>query len=102
MYKIDKHRGLYDALCQRGGTVKCYRDKNKDDILDMDPDSVTEGMYGINIHKAGTNSTQVNKWSAGCQVFANAEDFGEFMSICYAARNKWGDGFSYTLIDEPV
>ena len=60
VYKIDKHRGLYDALCQRGGTVKCYRDKNKDDVIDMDPDSVTEGMYGINLHKAGSSSTLVN------------------------------------------
>jgi len=23
------------------------------------------------------------------------------MSICYAAREKWGNSFSYTLIDEP-
>jgi hypothetical protein len=101
VYKIDKHRGQYDALCQRGGTVKCYRDKNKDDVLDMDPDSVTEGMYGINIHKAGSASTQVDKWSAGCQVFANESDFEEFMSICYAAQKIWGKTFSYCLIDEP-
>jgi hypothetical protein len=101
VYKISKHRGQYDALCQRGGTVKCYRDDNKDDIIDSEPESITEGYYGINIHKAGTDSTQVGKWSAGCQVFSNAKDFEEFMSICYAAKQKWGDGFSYTLIVEP-
>ena len=101
VYKIDKHAGKYDALCQRGGTVKTYRDSNKDDIIDLDVQSITEGMYGINIHKAGTDSTQVNKWSAGCQVFSHSKDFDEFMSICYAARNKWGNSFSYTLIDEP-
>ena len=28
-------------------------------------------------------------------------DFEEFMSICYAAKAKWGNSFSYTLIDEP-
>ena len=67
----------------------------------MDPESVTEGYYGINIHKAGTDSTEVNKWSAGCQVFANANDFKEFMAICYEAEAKWGETFSYTLIDEP-
>ena len=101
VYKIDKHRGLYDALCQRGGTVKCFRDKNKDDIIDAEPDSITEGMYGINIHKSGVHSTQVNNWSAGCQVFSTESDFEEFMSICYAARNKWGNSFTYTLIEEP-
>jgi len=100
VYRIDKHRGAYDALCQRGGTVRCYRDKNKDDVVDMDPDSITEGYYGINIHKAGSASTQVNKWSAGCQVFANEDDFTEFMDICYKARDKWGNSFSYTLLEE--
>ena len=101
VYKISKHRGAYDALCQRGGRVKIYRDNTKDEILDMDPESVTEGYYGINIHKAGTASTEVNKWSAGCQVFANANDFKEFMALCYEADAKWGETFSYTLIDEP-
>ena len=101
VYKIGKHRGQYDALVQRGGTVKVYRDANKDEVLDMDPNTEQEGYFGINIHKAGEHSTEVNKWSAGCQVFANKDDFEEFMSICYAARTKWGDSFTYTLIDEP-
>ena len=100
-YKIGKHRGQYDALVQRGGRVAVYRDSNRDMILNMDPENTQEGYFGINIHKAGASSTQVNKWSAGCQVFANAEDFEEFMSICYAARNKWGEKFTYTLVDEP-
>ena len=69
--------------------------------VDMSSDSITEGFYGINIHKAGKDSTQVDKWSAGCQVFANEDDFAEFMSVCYAARTKWGNSFSYTLIDAP-
>ena len=98
-YKIGKHRSQYNALVQTGGMVRVYRDNNRDEILDMG--NATDGYFGINIHKAGEESTTVNKWSAGCQVFANEDDFEEFMSICYAARNKWGDGFSYTLIDEP-
>lgn len=101
VWKIDKHQGRYDALCQRNGTVKTYRDDNKDDIIDLDVQSITEGMFGINIHKAGADSTQVNKWSAGCQVFSHSADFEEFMSICYAAKEKWGNSFTYTLIDEP-
>jgi len=100
VWKIDKHQGKYDALCQRNGKVKTYRDSNKDDIVDCDVESITEGFYGINIHKAGAHSTQVDRWSAGCQVFANAEDFSEFMDICYKARDKWGNSFSYTLVPE--
>ena len=101
VWKIDKHKGKYDALCQRNGPVKTYRDNNKDDIIDLDVQSITEGMYGINIHKAGLGSTQIDRWSAGCQVFSHSEDFDEFMSICYAARSKWGNSFTYTLIEAP-
>ena len=101
VYKIGKHRGKYDALTQQGGVVKVYRDANKDDIIDADINTAEEGYFGINIHKAGSASTQVDKWSAGCQVFSHSKDFDEFMSICYAARNKWGDSFTYTLVEEP-
>lgn len=100
VYKIGTHR-TYTALTQRGGRVKIYRDGNKDEVLDHDPESITEGYYGINIHKAGEESTEVNRWSAGCQVFANERDFDEFMSICTAAKSLWGEFFSYTLVDEP-
>ena len=100
VYKIDLHQGKYDALCQRNGAVRTYRDNNKDDVVDLSSDSITEGFYGINIHKAGRSSTQVDKWSAGCQVLRE-EDFEEHMSFCYIARTKWGDSFTYTLIDEP-
>jgi len=100
VWKIDKHQGKYYALCQRNGTVKVYRDDNRDEIIDCDPDTITEGFYGINIHKAGAHSTQIDRWSAGCQVFANESDFDEFMVICGKAREKWGNAFSYTLILE--
>ena len=100
VWKIDKHQGKYYALCQRNGTVKVYRDDNRDEIIDCDPDTITEGFYGINIHKAGAHSTQIDRWSAGCQVFANESDFDEFMVICGKARENWGNAFSYTLILE--
>jgi len=100
VYKTGKHRGK-DALTQQGGVVKVYRDDNKDDIIDAEVGTEEEGYFGINIHRAGQHSTQIDRWSAGCQVFANSDDFDEFMSICYAARAKWGEKFSYTLIDEP-
>ncbi len=100
VWKIDLHQGKYEALCQRNGQVKVYRDDNKDDIIDCDPDSISEGYFGINIHKAGAHSTQIDRWSAGCQVFANESDFDEFMVICRKARDKWGNSFSYTLVPE--
>ena len=47
-YKIDKHRGKYDALCQRNKPVKVYRDNNRDMVYDYNPGSTDIGMFGIN------------------------------------------------------
>ena len=100
VWKIDKHQGKYDALCQRNGTVKTYRDSNKDDVIDLDVQSITEGYYGINIHKAGSSSTQVDKWSAGCQVFKNSTDFQTYMKLIKTSAKYHGSKFTYTLLEE--
>lgn len=100
-HKIRKHQGKYDALCQKG-PVKVYRDKNMDDEYDLIEENVHEGIYGINIHKAGSwksGSVQVDKWSAGCQVFSKEDDFYDFMNVMYKARDRWGNSFTYTLLN---
>ena len=100
-YKIGLHRGSYEALVQRGkNPIKIYRDSNKDEILDMSRDTVTEGWYGINIHKAGADSKIVEKWSAGCQVFKTSSDFKDFMTLVRRSEKYWGEWFSYTLLEE--
>ncbi len=96
-WTIDKHQGKYDALCQRLAKVKVYRDTDFD--LEYDEDKITEGLYGINIHKAGQDSTWVENWSAGCQVFKRVKDFDEFMKICKKAKTIHGNKFSYTLLN---
>ncbi len=101
IYKIGKHRGVYEALVQTGGPISVYRDSDKDEILDMEPDTVTSGYYGVNIHKSGrVESTKVEKWSAGCQVFARASEFSDFMKLIKKSGSLYGDTFSYTLITE--
>lgn len=97
VWKIDKHQGKYDALCQRNGKVKVYRDSDLD--LEYDEDKITEGIYGINIHKAGHDSTWVENWSAGCNVFKRVKDFDEFMKICRKAAKIHGNSFTYTLLE---
>ena len=60
-------------------------------------------MFGINIHRAtsrtGGKSTRIDKWSAGCQVIADNDDWHEFLDICQSAREIHGNSFSYTLIE---
>lgn len=99
-YKIGVHRGKYKALCQNK-PVKVYRDNNKDFVYDYDPNSLDEGMFGINIHKAGTLSKRVDTWSAGCQVFASEPEFRAFMNYCNKQiKYGHGDTFTYTLLKE--
>jgi len=101
-HRIKKHQGRYEALCQQK-PLKVYRDNNRDDKYDLLEESVQEGIFGINIHRAtryaGNKSTQVDKWSAGCQVIAANDDFAVFMKICRQARDLWGNSFTYTLIE---
>ena len=100
-HKIGLHQGKYEALRQKTA-VKVYRDGDLDDEYDHDPETIQEGLFGINIHRSNpyTESYYVNKWSAGCQVFKRVEDFNDFMEICHTAENKWGNSFTYTLITE--
>tara|TARA_R110000822_G_scaffold81032_2_gene192727 strand:- start:473 stop:1078 length:606 start_codon:yes stop_codon:yes gene_type:complete len=100
-YQIGLHQGKYEALTQRL-PVEVYRDNNRDDNYDLDEYSLQEGMFGINIHKAGSSingSSQVDKWSAGCQVFSKESDFNEFMGIINKSKDIWGNSFTYTLIE---
>ncbi len=101
VWALDLHRKQYTALCQRNGPVRVYRDANRDTILDLNSNEITEGFYGINIHKAGKVSTQVDRWSAGCQVFAREADFQRLLKLCRTqiALRGW-DKFTYTLIDK--
>lgn len=96
-WTIDKHQGKYDALCQRLKPVTVFRDADRD--LEYDEDNTDTGMFGINIHKAGLDSTWVENWSEGCQVFKRVKDFDVFMKICKLAAKIHGNRFSYTLIE---
>lgn len=103
VWKIDKHAGKYEALCQRNGNVRVYRDPSRDNKHDLDPKTIVTGSYGINIHAAtqrpGGVSTAVDQWSAGCQVHATEAGFNEMMGLAreQVSRSK-KVLFSYTLI----
>ena len=101
-HKIRKHQGRYEALGQQK-PVKVYRDDNRDGYYNLNENSVQEGLFGINIHRAtkyaGKKSSQVDKWSAGCQVIASNDDWKLFMKICRKSRDEWGNRFTYTLLE---
>jgi len=97
-YKQGLHKNQYLALVQ-DKPVTTYRDYDRDALFDIFTKETT-GTYGINIHKAGANSQDVDTWSAGCQVFQKSADFDDFMDKTTKHRNSYGNSFTYTLVDE--
>jgi len=95
-HALGLHQGKYEALKQFKA-VKVYRDPNRD--MTYDETKIQEGIFGINIHKAGADSTYVENWSEGCQVFKRAADFEEFMTIARKSNKAGFKTFTYTLIE---
>ena len=105
LWRLGEHRGRYLALVQRGGNVVAvHRDDNQDAKVDYRSDNIEIGNFGINCHRATTRaggSVSVDRWSAGCQVFADPGDFAAFMRICQKQHSARGwDRFTYTLLNE--
>lgn len=100
LWHIGTHRGQYFALKQKCA-ADFYRDNNRDETLNLNG-PVHNAIIGANCHRASAvnKSTQVNKWSAGCQVLANPNDFNLLMALCEIARHQYGNSFSYTLLNE--
>jgi hypothetical protein len=107
VYQVGTHRG-YRALVQSGNAVNWFVDKNKNGIVDAD-DKITKKAYGgINMHTVGNPEklrvpvrSNVDFASAGCQVFANQEEFTEVMEMVLNS-NKYKKNkkacFSYLLV----
>ena len=101
-YKIDKHNGKYDAICQRLADVTVYRDDDRDREYDLVKGTEMTGMFGINLHRAHPDYEleTVNKYSAGCQVIQDPDEFEVHMEVVKKAAEVWGNSFTYTLINE--
>jgi len=100
-HMIGLHRNKYMALVQQRA-VTVIRDYDRNAVLDFNNGREETGVFGINIHHAQESGTtrQVDKFSAGCQVFSNVDDFNVFMQLCQRHRQLYGNFFTYTLVDE--
>ncbi len=101
-HQIGLHRNKYTALVQKT-PVTVIRDIKRDGTLDFKGKEDT-GLFGIDIHRAMQEGTTkiIDKFSAGCQVFANADDFYSLMALCEQHRQLYGNSFTYTLMHEPA
>lgn len=101
-----QYRGVYmrgkhheqPALVQ-SGLLRVWRDNNKDRVADYGG-PVSEGSgFAINIHRAGANSSFIENWSAGCQVFKRSAELEELLALCDRQAARGWNRFTYTLIN---
>lgn len=97
-HQLGLHQGKYQALIQ-AKELTVYRDNDKDDWADYT--KTDTGWFGINIHRANAlwTSTVVDKWSAGCQVFANPIKYNSFINQCKKHALLHGNKFSLFVIE---
>lgn len=94
---VGLHQGKYEALTQQK-PVTVFRDKDLDDLAEET--AVTDtGIFGINIHRANDKmvSKFIDKWSAGCMVLNDPNQFKELLHECKLSGKKL---FTYTLLKE--
>lgn len=101
IWVIDKHKGLYTALCNRWNCnkTKVWRDLNKDTGFDIKIDKIESGRFGINLHRADAlhKLNYIGRYSAGCQVIQSANNFD---IIIEKAKLSGLKKFSYFLFDK--
>ena len=100
-FKLGYHRNSYEALVQ-AAPITVIRDYNRNGILDFASARLMTGWFGINIHRASSSriSTEVNRWSAGCQVIPDPDQFALLIQLCKYHRQLYGNQFLYSLVDE--
>lgn len=109
VWKYGLHRGRVPGLLQLGSKVKVFRDDDRD-VKAEELGSIQEGWFGINFHTNTYNlsapnlkikQTDVNDWSAGCQVTNDREKYADMMQwYSLASKNGTQTHVSYCLINE--
>ncbi len=100
-HSLGLHRGVYEALVQTK-PVRIVRNYNRKGLFKwFESGTQHTGRFGINIHRARKQGTTkvIDGFSAGCLVFANAEDFDRFIGITKEHQKRYGNAFTLTLVD---
>lgn len=99
VYRLDMHNGRHLALCQRNGPVKVYRDNNRDNVFDLNPETIQEGLFGINIHSPFSDGPTIANRSVACQVPSTVSAWNVMLKLFQRSAELYGNSFTYTLFD---
>jgi hypothetical protein len=77
VYRFDKHKGEYLALCQRAGKVTVTRDGKKENYEHT-------GEFGINIHRGSYHGTS----SLGCQTI-HPDQWESFINLAVDLARRY-------------
>lgn len=99
-WMIGKHKG-YEALVQKGMPFHVWRDQDEDGQLDAEGRTYKD-VTGLNMHTTSfiNDIDKVGAYSAGCQVRQHHEDHQTVMGILKRSAERYGNSFTYTLIDK--
>jgi len=100
LWKVGMHKTQYEALVQFNDAI-VIRDNEKNGSFSF-TGKEEKGMFGINLHRAGLIETKVvvNRYSAGCQVLQNPNDFKDLMFLVNRSiKQGFANSFSYTLLN---
>ena len=99
-YKIGEHKGR-TAFVQNGPVQVLRVDLLGRPVLGTNnKPRAFEGWFGINIHRAGKVTPFINRWSAGCQVLADAADMETLLAMAYRHETLYGERIDYALFTE--
>lgn len=94
-YVLGRHKSIFVNALVPAPNEKTPVRRDRDQDGRPEYGEKVEIAWGINIHKGGSISRPVSKWSAGCQVLPR-EEWEEFWrTIRGTGRKEW----DYTLID---
>lgn len=100
-YRLGAHKGR-PALVNTGRVAPTYfRDADRDLELDFKGEPRSD-YIGLNIHRSGSGldlDKPVGRWSAGCQVLAYDADMDLLLHVCRQSAARYGEFFTYTLLD---
>jgi hypothetical protein len=101
LWVFGMHKGKIPALLQLGNKISVYRDGDKDGKSEEIGEKQI-GFFGINWHLNSYNltskltKTQINDWSAGCQVPNDTTKYMKQMEYFKTCKHK----ITYCLINE--